>query len=315
VVVHDASPAARALLVLEMVQNAPGITADRLAERLGLSDRAIRRHVGILREAGIPVESTRGRYGGYRIGRGLRLPPLMFTPAEALGLVMAVLEGHPAREDEPVGQALGKLVRALPEPLARPADAVRRVPARGWHVVVPDVDITLRLVQASDAGRRVRLRYGPAQDHTWDIDLDPWAVVVRHRRWYLLGWSHDKDARRVLRVDRVRAVEQLPESFDPPAGLDPLDAVEEQLSMGWKHQVEVVISAPLDECRHWLPRSLGRLEEVDASTTRLVATTDEPEWYAVQLANLPMDFRLVGSPEVRVAMSALSKRLRTATAR
>ena len=85
--------------------------------------------------------------------------------------------------------------------------------------------------------------------------------------------------------------------------------------MGWKHQVEVVISAPLDECRHWLPRSLGRLEEVDASTTRLVATTDEPEWYAVQLANLPMDFRLVGSPEVRVAMSALSKRLRTATAR
>jgi len=312
VVVHDSSPAARALLVLEMVQNAPGITADRLAERLGLSDRAIRRHVGILREAGIPVESTRGRYGGYRIGRGLRLPPLMFTPAEALGLVMAVLEGHPAGEDEPVGQALGKIVRALPEPLARPADAVRRVPARGWHVVVPDVDITLRLVQASDAGRRVRLRYGPVEDHAWDIDLDPWAVVVRHRRWYLLGWSHDKDARRVLRVDRVRAVEQLPESFDPPAGLDPLDAVEEQLSMGWKYQVEVVIDAPLDECRHWLPRSLGRLEEVDGSTTRLVATTDEPEWYAAQLANLPMVFRLVGSPEVRVAMVDLGRRLLTA---
>jgi predicted DNA-binding transcriptional regulator YafY len=286
-----------------------------LAERLGLSDRAIRRHVGILREAGIPVESTRGRYGGYRIGRGLRLPPLMFTAAEALGLVMAVLEGHPAGEDEPVGQALGKIVRALPEPLARPADAVRRVPARGWHVVVPDVDITLQLVQASDARRRVRLRYGPAEDRTWDVDLDPWAVVVRHRRWYLLGWSHDKDARRVLRVDRVRSVEQLSESFDPPAGLDPLDAVEEQLSMGWKHQVEVVIDAPIDECRHWLPRSLGRLEEVDASTTRLVATTDEPEWYAVQLANLPMDFRLVGSPEVRAAMVALSERLRTATAR
>jgi len=91
VVVHDASPAARALLVLEMIQNAPGISADRLAERLGISDRAVRRHVGILREAGIPVESTRGRYGGYRIGRGLRLPPLMFTPSEALGLVMAAL--------------------------------------------------------------------------------------------------------------------------------------------------------------------------------------------------------------------------------
>jgi predicted DNA-binding transcriptional regulator YafY len=309
VVVHDVSPAARALLVLEMVQNAPGIGADRLAERLGLSDRAVRRHVGTLREAGIPVESTRGRYGGYRIGRGLRLPPLMFTPAEALGLVMAVLEGHPAGEDDPVGQALGKIVRALPEPLARPADAVRRVPARGWHVVVPDAEVTLQLVQASDAGRRVRLRYGHSAEREWDIDLDPWAVVVRHRRWYLLGWSHDKDARRVLRVDRVRAVTLLPETFETPADLDALDAVEEQLSMGWKHEVEVVIEAPLEECRHWLPRSLGRLETVDDRTTRLVATTDEPEWYAAQLGNLPMTFRLVGSPEVRAAMRNLGRRL------
>jgi predicted DNA-binding transcriptional regulator YafY len=309
VVVHDASPAARALLVLEMIQNAPGITADRLAERLGLSDRAVRRHVGILREAGIPVESTRGRYGGYRIGRGLRLAPLMFTPTEALGLVMAVLEGHPAGEDDPVGQALGKIVRALPEPLARTADAVRRVPARGWHVVVPDVDVTLRLVQASDAGERVRLRYGHDADHEWTIEIDPWAVVVRHRRWYLLGWSHDKDARRVLRVDRVKAVEVLPARFDAPADLDPIAAVEEQLSMGWKHSVEVLIDAPADECRHWLPRSFGRLEEVDATTTRLVATTDEPEWYAAQLANLPTAFRLVGSPEVRAAMVELGRRL------
>ena len=308
-VVHDASPAARALLVLEMIQNAPGITADRLAERLGLCDRAIRRHVGILREAGIPVESTRGRYGGYRVGRGLRLPPLMFTPTEALGLVMAVLEGHPAGEDDPVGQALGKIVRALPEPLARPADAVRRVPARGWHVVVPDVDVTLRLVQASDAGERVRLRYGHDPGREWDIELDPWAVVVRHRRWYVLGWSHDKGARRVLRVDRVKGVEVLPERFEAPAGLDALEAVEEQLSMGWKHAVEVIIDAPVDECRHWLPRSFGRLEEVDEHATRLVATTDEPEWYAAQLAHLPMSFRLVGSPEVRAAMDELGRRL------
>jgi predicted DNA-binding transcriptional regulator YafY len=313
VVVHDASPAARALLVLEMIQNAPGIRAERIAERLGLSDRAVRRHVGILREAGIPVESTRGRYGGYRIGRGLRLPPLMFTPTEALGLVMAVLEGHPAGEDDPVGQALGKIVRALPEPLARPADAVRRVPARGWHVVVPDVDVTLRLVQASDAGERVRLRYGHDSDREWDIELDPWAVVVRHRRWYVLGWSHDKDARRVLRVDRVRSVEVLPQRFEAPPDLDALEAVEEQLSMGWKYPVEVLIAAPVEECRHWLPRSFGRLEAVEEHSTRLVATTDEPEWYAAQLGNLPMSFRLVGSPEVRAAMVDLGRRLLAAS--
>ena len=179
--------------------------------------------------------------------------------------------------------------------------------------VVPDVEVTAQLVQASDAGARVRLRYGIDDEREWDIEIDPWAVVVRHRRWYLLGWSHDKSARRVLRVDRVRSVEVLPQRFEAPADLDALAALEEQLSMGWKYDVEVVINAPVAECRHWLPRSFGRLEEVDDGTARLVATTDEPEWYAAQLANLPFGFRLVRSPEVRAAMVVLGRRLLDAT--
>jgi predicted DNA-binding transcriptional regulator YafY len=88
------SPTARALLALEAIQNSPGITAQLLGERLGVSERAARRYVAILREADLPIESVTGPYGGYRVGRGLRLPPLMFTAAEAMGLVMAVLEGH-----------------------------------------------------------------------------------------------------------------------------------------------------------------------------------------------------------------------------
>ena len=65
----DDSPTARALLALELVQGSPGITADRLADKLGVSERAARRYVAILREAGIPIESVRGPYGGYRLGR------------------------------------------------------------------------------------------------------------------------------------------------------------------------------------------------------------------------------------------------------
>jgi len=79
--------------------------------------------------------------------------------------------------------------------------------------------------------------------------------------------------------------------------------------MGWRHDVEVVIDAPVERCRHWLPRTFGRLESIDADTTRLVSSTDEPEWYAAQLANLPMSFHLVGSPEVRAAMTELGQRL------
>ena len=102
----DASPTARALLALELIQDSPGITADRLADKLGVSERAARRYVGILREAGIPVESVRGPYGGYRLGRGVRPPPLMFTAAEALGLVMAVLDGHHGVSDVIHGQTV-----------------------------------------------------------------------------------------------------------------------------------------------------------------------------------------------------------------
>ena len=115
VFVDETTPTARALLVLEMVQNSPGIRGEQLADRLGMTDRAVRRYVGNLRGAGIPVESTRGKYGGYRIGRGVRLAPLMFTAPEALGLVMAVLEGRAHDPTDPVGQAVAKIIRVLPQ--------------------------------------------------------------------------------------------------------------------------------------------------------------------------------------------------------
>ena len=159
----DASPTARALLALELIQGSLGITADRLAGKLGVSGRAARRYVGILREAGIPVESVRGCHGGYRVGRSLRLPPLMFTAAEALGLVMAVLDGHHDASDPagPVGSALGKIVRALPEPVAAQAEAVRRTtaPAPDRAAARPDPATTTALVQACSDHRRVRLDY------------------------------------------------------------------------------------------------------------------------------------------------------------
>ena len=73
------SPTARALRTLEILQTRPGTTADQLAERLGVTERAARRYIGILREAGIPVDSARGPHGGYRLRRGTRLPPVVFT--------------------------------------------------------------------------------------------------------------------------------------------------------------------------------------------------------------------------------------------
>jgi len=312
--VHDdSSPTARALLALELLQGSPGITAERLGDRLGVSERAARRYVATLREAGVPIESVRGPYGGYRVGRGLRLPPLMFTATEALGLVMAVLEARGAHQgmhgDDPVASAVGKMVRVLPENVARPLEALRHVAARRTDPAPPHPETTATLVRASADQRRVRIGYalGPHRDRT--LQVDPWAVVVRHGRWYVLGWSHAADARRLYRIDRVRSVEVLDEPFTPPADLEPLRALEEQLSQGWPHLVEVEIDAPLDDVRRWLPRSLGRTEAIDDERTRLTGSTENLDWYATEIAEFRATFRVVGGEEIRDAVRRLAQRL------
>jgi predicted DNA-binding transcriptional regulator YafY len=206
----DLSPAGRALRALELLQAEPGITGGRLAAQLGVTERAARRYIAILREAGIPVESTRGPYGGYRAARGIRLPPLVFTATEALGLVMAVLDGsHAAADaDDPVGAALGKIIRVLPENVGRPAATMRRhacaAPDRG--AVRPDPETTSALVDAIAAQRRVSIGYRSQSGRQWAEDVDPWAVVVRHGRWYLLCHSHRADAVRAFRIDRIQSV-------------------------------------------------------------------------------------------------------------
>ncbi|HZX03179.1 helix-turn-helix transcriptional regulator [Kribbella sp.] len=310
---YDVSPTARTLMVLELIQNRPGITAEQLGDKLGVSERAARRYVAILREADIPIESMRGPYGGYRVGRGLRLPPLMFSTTEALGLVMAVLEG-PRGTADPVETALGKIIRVLPEPVARSTDAVRRVSARGPDpgVRTPDPEITAALVSYSSERRRITIQYRRHQDE-FPMDVDPWAVVVRRGRWYLLCWSHTKDAQRVLRVDKITRVDPQPTDFTPPADLDPLAMVEEHLAMGWKYPIEVEIDASREDTARWIPRSMGRLEAIDDTHTRLFASTDEPTWYAAQLTAIEAPYRILAGPELQSASQALAHRLLSAS--
>lgn len=312
----DDSPTARALLTLELLQDTPGLTADRLAARLGVSERAARRYVGILREAGIPVESVRGPYGGYRVGRGLRAAPLRFTDAEALALVMAVLDGHHDADDpaDPVGRALDKILRALPGPAAAQATAVRRTAAAAPDRAAarPDPATASALVHACADRRPVRVGYRSEAGNAWDTEVDPWAVVVRHGRWYLVCRSHRADAVRAYRVDRVGAVEVLPGTFTPPDDLDPVALLDEHLAAGWEYAAEVVIDEPVDRVRRRLPRALGRLDAVDHATTRLTGTTSNPYWYAEQLAVLPVPFRVLGGPELRATVGALGRRLSAA---
>ncbi len=314
----ETNPTVRSLRCLEVLQEQPGITAARLGERLGVSERAARRYVAILRAAGLPIDAERGRYGGYRVGRGLRLRPLMFTGPEALSLVMAVLEGGHAADDpdDPVQIAMGKIIRVLPEPLAAPAEAIRAVDARRRQPdeATPEPGTTAALVEACGRSRRVRIGYRTHPATTRTMDLDPWAVVVRYGRWYLLCWSHTSGARRALRVDRVTSVEILDDTFVRPADLDPVEDLDEHLRQAWTHRVTVVIDAPRDQAARWVPHQLGRLEETDDGRTRLVGSTDDLEWYAGHLTAVEADYEILQPSGLRDVARRLGERLARAGA-
>ncbi|HEX3488989.1 MAG TPA: WYL domain-containing protein [Streptosporangiaceae bacterium] len=316
----DLSPTSRALRVLELLQAQPGITAAQLAVELEVTERAARRYVAILREADIPVESVRGPFGGYRLGRGLRLPPLVFSATEALGLVMAVLDGsHAAADaDDPVGAALGKIIRALPENIGRQAAVMRQhasaVPDRG--AVRPGTDTTSALVAAVAAQRRVTIGYRSQPGRRWTEDIDPWAVIVRHGRWYLLCHSHRAGAVRAYRIDRIQSVTDGGEQFRPPAGLDYVELLEEHLGSGWAYEARVVFDAPPEQAARYIRPPMGRLSSLDdGARSLLTGTTSNPAMYAGEwLAAIPVPFRVQGGPELRAAVAAVAARLAAAAA-
>jgi len=314
------SPTARALSTLELLQLRPGATAGEIAERLGVSERAARRYVEILREAGVPVESSRGRYGGYRLGRGARLPPVVFTQEEALGLVMAVLEGHPAARDadELVGAALGKVIRVLPEQVGRQAAALREhaAAAPDRRAAHPDPALTSALVVAVASHRRVGLRYRSEAGHEWEEEVDPLAVVVRHGRWYLVCHSHRVGARRSYRIDRVRGVVPTAAAFRPPEpAVDPVALLEENLAEGWAFPLRVVFHAAVADVAPWIRPPMGRLGP-HPDGCELVGSTDNPTMYAQEwLAAIPFAFRVDAGEELRAAVAALAARCAAAVAR
>ncbi|CAL9639466.1 helix-turn-helix transcriptional regulator [Streptomyces sp. enrichment culture] len=313
---NDLSPTARALRTLEILRTRPGTTADELAARLGVTERAARRYVGILREAGILVESVRGPHGGYRLGRGTRLPPVHFTQAEALGLVMAVLSAQPAAADadDLIGTALGKVVQALPESVGRQAATLREYAAAAPdpHSARPDPAVTSELVDAVAARRRVLVGYRSDAGNAWEEEVDPWSVVVRHGRWYLLCHSRRADAIRTYRIDRVHAVRRTGQGFEPPQDLDAVAVLEQNLGLGWEFSTRVVFDAPLAEVAPWIRPPMGRLEPLGEGCV-LLGSTRNPDMYAQEwLARLPVAFRVDGGDELRAAVASLAARFTAA---
>ena len=231
---------------------------------------------------------------------------------------MAVLDGQPAAADgdDLVGSALGKVIRALPESVGRQAAALRdhASAAPDRRAARPDPATTSALVAAVAARRRVLVTYRSQSGKQWEAEVDPWAVVVRHGRWYLLCHSHGADAVRTYRVDRIHAVQQTAHGFEPPDGLDPVTAVEENLGIGWEFSTRVVFDGPVAEVAPWIRPPMGRLEP-SGDRCVLVGSTSNPAMYAQEwLACVPIAFRVVGGPELRAAVATVASRFAAALA-
>jgi predicted DNA-binding transcriptional regulator YafY len=315
----DASkPASRLLGLLEILQDKPGINGPALSEMLGVTTRTVRRYVATLQDMGIPVEPVAGRTGGYWLRPGYRLPPLMFSTEEAIGLSIALLMAQASKDEElpqPVVRALAKIARVLPSTLSEQIDAIREAMSlpgsrypRTDEFPIPAVLATLS--QATLTHHSVWFRYGRPNGEESARKVDPYGVVVINGRWYLHGWCHLRKGTRTFRIDRIRRVDLLPEGFELPAGTDAVRAVTASLAMSRdRWEIEIILGAPPEEVQHWLASHFAILETMPDGRTLLKSGSDDLQWFAWRVLTLPFTIEVVKPLELRRTMREMGERL------
>jgi len=218
-------PTGRVLTVLELLQSRPGLTGPEIAARLETDVRTVRRYITKLQDVGIPVEANPGRFGGYRLRPGFKLPPLLFSEHEATAIALGLLASPWLEVDLPpeaVEGALSKITRVLP-------DAVReRVLAMSSAMILssyrdenrPDASLLMLLSDSAQARRCVDLTYRSDRNEVTRRVVEPYGVVGRQGKWYLVGWCRLRVDYRTFRLDRIQETRALTERFEKREGFD-----------------------------------------------------------------------------------------------
>ncbi|WP_245266934.1 helix-turn-helix transcriptional regulator [Saccharomonospora piscinae] len=309
------------LTLLELLQSHATLTGAELAERLGTDVRTVRRYTAQLRDLGIPVEAERGRYGGYRLARGYRMPPLVLTNDEALAVVLGLVAAERVGMGTTVlasAGALAKIERVLPQALREPLAAIRESLTFTTGAVVgqsPGSETLLALAQATRARTTVSIGYQSWRQQHTERDVDPYGVVFHHGRWYLVGHDHLRDTPRTFRVDRIESVTRQARDFTVPDGFDAVAHLTSALAqVPYRWQVEVTIHGPIDAIARRLPRSVATLT-TDATGVRMSARAERLDGMAHLLASLEWPFTIHGPDELRQALKTLARRLAEAAER
>jgi predicted DNA-binding transcriptional regulator YafY len=306
-------PTTRVLTLLELLQSRSHLSGADIAQRLDVDRRTVRRYVSALQDLGVPVESEVGRYGGYRLRPGYKLPPMMFTEDEALALVFGLLLSRRLAFGDATANegALAKIDRVLPDRLRARLQAIQGTlaftPVRGFGPVA-DPATLLALTGAAQAAQRVWIRYGGVDDVT-EREIDPYGVVHHRGRWYIVGYCHLRDDVRMFRLDRVAALEPRDDLFARPLDFDCVAYVLQSLATlpyGWP--IEVLLELPLADVQRRLAPDVGTLEET-ADGVLLRTQAEELDWFARTLVQIGCPFRIQHPPELNVAVKRLAREL------
>ncbi|TMR23419.1 YafY family transcriptional regulator [Nonomuraea turkmeniaca] len=313
---------ARLLALLSLLQARRDWPGALLAERLDISPRTVRRDVERLRELGYPIVATKGPDGGYRLGAGTELPPLLFDDEQAVALAVALRSATAsgAGIEEAAARALNTVRQVMPARLRRRIDtlhvtAVERPADRPGPQV--DSSVLVTLSAAVHAREVLRFDYPPASSPGVDGDgprrVQPHHLVIWGGRWYLVAWDLDREDWRTFRADRITPRSPAGPRFTPrelPGG-DVAAFVAGRFrgsdeSGDWPCRGEVILHLPAATAsRHSRD---GVVEELGPNRCRLVLGSWSWAGLAATIGRFDADIEVVGPAELKDAFAQLARR-------
>jgi len=330
-----ARPTARVLTLLELLQGGGTRTVADLAQRLSVDERTVRRYVEHLRELDIAVDSVRGRYGGYRLARHSRMPPLMLGDEEAVAVIWGLLlTGHSGTgpvSPLAVQTATAKVRRVLPAALAQRIDAVMDIvdflPSGGEDGQGTDRHddagaagrVLLELAEAVRGRRPVAFGYTSRQGRVRERSVEPHGVVAHRGLLYLTGFDLTRQAARTFRVDRIADLRMLDGTFQRPADADPVNQLRGPLSAApHRHPVSVRIRADVSHVRTLIPEMYASVTPISGADdgegwVRVFLHAEGLDWVAGRLAAIDRPFVIDYPQALRDNVFELGQRLVTAS--
>jgi predicted DNA-binding transcriptional regulator YafY len=305
------SPTTRLLTVLELLQSYAMMNGAELARRLEVDVRTVRRYITTLQDMGIPVEAERGPYGAYRLERGRRLPPLLYSDAEAIAITLglvAIREFHFPVEVAAVEGALAKTERVLPENVLQQARSLQEAITFNTTPPPPRLrqDALVILSTAVQQRRQVHLHYQAWGSQESERDFDPYGILFNEGYWYTVGYCHLRAGLRTFRLDRIRQLVLLDAPFECPADFNLMEHVLASIAFGpTAYQVKILLKTTLEEAQASIPPIMGVLVATDEGVI-LQRTASDLDWLAHGLLWLEYPVVILEPPELRESLQHLA---------